>query len=691
MSTRTIGYLISAFLLLSLPFLAIAQDLPDTITTREIVYKTIGDVELKLYLYEPTAKAAHPRPAIVFFFGGGWVGGSPSQFFPQCEHLAQKGIVAISAEYRVRNRHQTTPFECVKDGKSAIRWVRAHAGELGVDPRRIAAAGGSAGGHVAACTATIPNLENEGEDLSISSIPNLLVLFNPVLDTSKLGYGNDKLKDQWQRLSPASHVKPGICPTIIFHGIADKTVPIENPRRFDRLMYENGNHCELIQYEGQGHGFFNKGRGGDVYYHRTLAEMSDFLAGRGWLAFDNPLDPDAIQQRINRYRTTDVTLTLTDSQGQPLPDTDVTIEMTRHQFLFGCNAFALTLDAESDYNRRYADLFNFATLPFYWATYEPRPGQPNTAKLNAMANWCKNHRIITKGHPLTWHQTMPRWANALPLDEFQTTQMNRITREVSAYAGLIDTWDVINEVAATPNYQRDENNLSKLCNKIGQDPLVAAVFAAARQAGPNAHLIINDFNTSEQCVNIAERALNTTVPIDIIGIQSHMHTGYWGLTKAWDVCDRFARLNKPLHFTELTILSGEIKKNPKWNEPNPDWNTTPEGEAQQARQVEEFYRLLYSHPSVQAITWWDLADHRAWMQAPGGLLRRDLSPKPAYETLQRLIKQDWWTPTRTLKTDDNGQITFKATPGDYLLKSAAINTPFNLNHAGKLSLTVSLK
>ena len=250
---------------------------------RTVVYKTVGDVELLLHVFEPPAHGAQQsRPAIVFFFGGGWVGGTPRQFFEHCQHLASRGMVAMSAEYRVKSRHQTTPFECVEDGKSAVRWIRAHATELGIDPKRIAAGGGSAGGHVAASTAVISGHEAKGEDLSISSKPNALVLFNPVIDTTKAGYGAGKVKGRETEISPAHHVVEGLPPTLILHGEADKTVPLENVERFCRLMKAAGNSCRVVAYEGQGHGFFNRGRSPGMF-EKTVQAMDEFLAEQGYL------------------------------------------------------------------------------------------------------------------------------------------------------------------------------------------------------------------------------------------------------------------------------------------------------------------------------------------------------------------------------------------------------------------------
>ena len=251
------------------------------IVENEVVYKTVGDTELKLHVFQ--CDQSGRRPAIVFFFGGGWVGGSVNQFFPHCEHFASKGMVAISAEYRIKSKHGTTPFECVADGKSAIRYVRIHAEELGIDPRKIVASGGSAGGHVAACTGVIEGFDEEGDDTAVSSKPNAMVLFNPVIDTTERGYGAEKLKGQEKTLSPAHHVVTGIAPTIIFHGTADTTVPFENVERFCRKMNEAGNECRLVPYEGMKHGFFNYTKEKDhKSFNDTIRRTEEFLRKLGY-------------------------------------------------------------------------------------------------------------------------------------------------------------------------------------------------------------------------------------------------------------------------------------------------------------------------------------------------------------------------------------------------------------------------
>jgi acetyl esterase/lipase len=255
------------------------------IERQAFVYKRVGEVSLQLHLFDRAGRdRSVPVPAIVFFFGGGWRGGTPEQFAPHCEHLAARGMVALSAEYRVRDRYGTTPLECVLDGCSALRWVRAYAGELGVDPDRIAAGGGSAGGHVAACTAILTDLQEAGEDPAVSCVPNALVLFNPALDTTR-----KPLRAHWpspalaERLSPLQRVRPGLPPAILFHGTVDTTVPFDEAQAFCAAMAENGNRCELVAFEDQGHAFFNYGRGGGEAYRETVRGMDGFLVSLGYL------------------------------------------------------------------------------------------------------------------------------------------------------------------------------------------------------------------------------------------------------------------------------------------------------------------------------------------------------------------------------------------------------------------------
>ncbi|NNC88686.1 MAG: alpha/beta hydrolase fold domain-containing protein [Akkermansiaceae bacterium] len=250
-----------------------------------VAYKKAGDVTLRLHVFKPHGhKAGDRRPAMVFFFGGGWVGGSPSQFYPHCRHLAGKGMVAMAAEYRVKKQHRTTPIECVKDGKSAVRYIRKHAAELGIDPGKIAAGGGSAGGHVAAATGNLAGYDEEDEDQAVSSKPNLLVLFNPVFDNGpEDGWGHKTVADYWRKISPAHNLRKGAPPTVVFLGTEDKLIPVAVAERYKERMEAAGARCDLHLYEGAGHGFFNQSKEGGKYYRQTVQTMDEFLASFGYL------------------------------------------------------------------------------------------------------------------------------------------------------------------------------------------------------------------------------------------------------------------------------------------------------------------------------------------------------------------------------------------------------------------------
>lgn len=248
---------------------------PDNI----VPYKVVGDVELSLHVFNPPGhQPADKRPAIVFFFGGGWNGGDVNQFYPQSKYLASRGMVSICADYRVNSRHQTSPSECVKDGKSAIRWIRVHARELGVDPNKLVAGGGSAGGHVAAAAAFVKKFNEEGEDLSISCRPDALVLFNPVIDNGPSGYGFERVSEYWADLSPLHNVDKDAPPTIVFLGTKDHFIPVSTAKGFKSRIEAAGARCELKLFEGESHGFFNKSK-----YSETIAETDAFLSSLGFL------------------------------------------------------------------------------------------------------------------------------------------------------------------------------------------------------------------------------------------------------------------------------------------------------------------------------------------------------------------------------------------------------------------------
>jgi acetyl esterase/lipase len=219
-----------------------------TALAEKILYKKTPQGDMYMYLLRPVRKSKRPLPVIVYFTGGGWVGGDVEGQIPNAAWFRDQGIIGIDADYRVKSRHGTSPIECIQDAKSAIRYVRSHALELGIDPDRIIAAGGSAGGHLAACT-FIDGGDTPGEDLKVSSKPNALVLHNPVLGE---GFGQEFFAEH-PEFSPILHVKKGWPPTILSNGTKDNTTPFRAAEKFTGLMKEAGNICELIPVKDADH------------------------------------------------------------------------------------------------------------------------------------------------------------------------------------------------------------------------------------------------------------------------------------------------------------------------------------------------------------------------------------------------------------------------------------------------------
>jgi acetyl esterase/lipase len=249
-----------------------------------LVYKKTEEGDLQIHIFNPPDHDERsPRPAIVFFHGGGWNGGSPGQFYPHCRYLASRGMVAISAEYRLKTVHGTTPIECVKDGKSAVRWLRSHAADLGIDLGRLAAGGGSAGGHVAAAAGTLTGYDEPDEDVHVSSRPDALVLFNPVYDNGPNGYGYERVKAYYESISPFHNITGNAPPTVVFLGTEDRLIPVATTEEYKARMEAAGCRCDLHLYAGQPHGFFNYREGQNEYYARTVREADRFLAALGYV------------------------------------------------------------------------------------------------------------------------------------------------------------------------------------------------------------------------------------------------------------------------------------------------------------------------------------------------------------------------------------------------------------------------
>ncbi|MCR4896359.1 MAG: endo-1,4-beta-xylanase [Lachnospiraceae bacterium] len=395
------------------------------------------------------------------------------------------------------------------------------------------------------------------------------------------------------------------------------------------------------------------------------------------------------------HRKATVKLHFTDRTGKPVAGRQVKAEQRSHSFLFGCGGFVFApyLAKQTPELKNLADLwldvFNYATLPFYWGMFEPVEGEPHTEELMRTALFLKERGVRVKGHPLCWHTVCADWLMKYDNTTILEKQLGRIDREVTGFKGVIDMWDVINEVVIMPVFDKYDNAVTRLCKEYGRVDLVKKVFDEAKRCNPGATLLLNDFNTSEHYAELIEQCLDAGIPISAIGIQSHQHQGYWGPEKLEEVLERFSRFGLPLHFTENTLISGELMP-PHIEDLNDwvveEWPSTPEGEERQCREVEEMYRILFSHPLVEAITTWDFTDG-AWLKAPSGFVRLDGTPKPSYHMLKKLIREEWHT-EETLTTDENGVATLEGFKGTYAFCAGGASGSADLSENGEITVVL---
>jgi len=364
-------------------------------------------------------------------------------------------------------------------------------------------------------------------------------------------------------------------------------------------------------------------------------------------------------ERIARHRMGTVKVVVRDAGGRPVPAAAVRVEQVRHGFLFGSNCYLWRQPSEPElerlYRDRFARLFNAATLGFYWHSYEPVRGAPRHEQTEEIVAWCREKGIVCKGHPLAWANIPdPAW---LPDDprEIGELSLGRVTDLVGRFRGRIGLWDVVNEPSLL---MWAGTRHGRWAQAIGTQAYVTGHLRAAREADPGAGLLVNEVLTAYPSYALLDALRDGAgEPLfDGVGIQSHMHLGPWAPRYVWEVCERYARLGRPLHFSEVTILSGERLAEGRWGP------TRFEYEVMQGEAVPALYSLLFSHPAVEGITWWDLSDRGAWKGAAAGLLRSDMSCKPAYERLEDLIRRRWWTRVRG-ETDLRGEFALRAFHG----------------------------
>lgn len=294
MPTRLLAFVACLVLLISHAAIAEPQDPPkrtfgtmvESLKPTDIIpYKTVNDRELKLHIFKPEGWSADDkRPAHVVIHGGGWRSNNATRFYPYANSLVDQGYVGISVEYRLAGKAQkqgkpTTVFDCVKDARAAVRYIRANADELGIDPNRIAVAGGSAGAHLALSTALFDEIDHDDEDKKISCRPDALILYFAVLDTSKEGYGNAFIGPRWEELSPRHHIRKDMPPTLIFHGDRDGVAKMPILTDFCKRLKGNDVPYEFILEKGGVHGHLNADM---KLFDAAITQTHDFLNQHGF-------------------------------------------------------------------------------------------------------------------------------------------------------------------------------------------------------------------------------------------------------------------------------------------------------------------------------------------------------------------------------------------------------------------------
>lgn len=374
--------------------------------------------------------------------------------------------------------------------------------------------------------------------------------------------------------------------------------------------------------------------------------------GEAWFADAQARDAAVLARAdaaIAQHRIGAATLVVVDGEGAPLPDAAVTVELKQHAFLFGASiaGFRQYGNAARDeaYLKRFEALFNYATVPLYWRYLEPSKGRRDYPRVDAMVDWCAARGIAMKGHPLLWDSEhgYPTWSGGQP---DAATQRAHVEDLLGRYKDRIQYWEVVNEPANHPGVK------------------MMPAHGWARAAAPDAVLVVNEYgpfyNGHPPFRALLEDAKKAGTPFDAVGIQAHAPPDMaFPLARVWRILDDYATLGVPIHITEfIPPSSGGAISGAVWRG---QWS-----EASQAAYAEDLYRVLFAHPAVAAISWWDFSDQGAWIPH-GGLLRADATPKPAYDRLHRLIKETWHTRAEGA-TDAAGQFPLRGFHGTYTVR-----------------------
>jgi len=383
--------------------------------------------------------------------------------------------------------------------------------------------------------------------------------------------------------------------------------------------------------------------GGEAATRREVAasilSMAELLAQARQLAArveTERVQVARFENDIRNWRQRDVTVRVRDAEGGLVPDADVEIVQTRHDFLFGCNLFALGRweDAKKNalYEKRFRDLFNLAVVPTYWSVLEKFRNRDEFEPIDNALHWCQENHIQVRVHPVVWSETFPRWLEDLTPSQASSALETHVRQIVDRYRDTVEWWDVVHQPRAEMRV-----------GPAAVDP--AEPLRWAYETKPRGGLLVSGPDTAA-LAELARRMRGGNVKLDGVAPSAQQYEGAWPVDLIRKKLAEAAAAELPIHVSELAILGDQ------------------ESEAEQAEAVRHFYTAAFAHPRVASITWWDLSDRFAWKNAPAGLLRADLSSKPAYKVLDRLINHLWRTDAAG-RTDGEGQVTVRAFFGQY--------------------------
>lgn len=347
------------------------------------------------------------------------------------------------------------------------------------------------------------------------------------------------------------------------------------------------------------------------------------------------------RKRIRQIRMTDVEITVL-KDGKPVENAAVSLRMKNHQFLFGAVCYAHGKlghpGREERFTQAFTKLMNYTMVPYHWQWYEPERGvyaEPYTGNL---VRWATEQGLKKKLHALIWHELCPDWVTD---ENVEAEYVRRIDHLMAVYGEDFDFFDLANETTVNDRF---DNPVSRWVRRKGPVEMMKFGSRLVRQWKPDAKLLYGDWNVhGEEYFDFLRTLRENDVDIDIIGMQSHQHRDLWTQEETLRVMDRAAEFGWPIHFPECSVCSGKPIGEMNYGAGAVNrFSETEEDLYWQADFTRDFYTLVFSHPAVEALSWFDFTDHR-WLNAPAGLVDDDLNPKPVYAALDDLINRQWHT------------------------------------------------